>query len=89
MATRSDTATSSRLHLSVSDTKDSVFLENNKDDEEIVQERLKVVSDALKTILEAVGEDVEREGLVRTPLRAAKALFFFTKGYEENIECEP
>ena len=32
-----------------------------------------------------MGEDPNREGLVDTPNRAAKAIMFFTKGYEENV----
>ncbi|MCP5050220.1 MAG: GTP cyclohydrolase I FolE [bacterium] len=39
-----------------------------------------------KEILQAIGEDVDREGLKKTPLRAAKAFRFLTKGYHENIE---
>jgi GTP cyclohydrolase I len=35
-------------------------------------------------ILKEVGEDIEREGLVKTPHRAAKAINFLTKGYDEN-----
>ena len=33
-----------------------------------------------------MGEDVEREGLESTPMRAAKALRFFTKGYTQTVE---
>ena len=33
-----------------------------------------------------VGEDPEREGLVRTPLRVAKALDFLTSGYQITVE---
>jgi GTP cyclohydrolase I len=32
-------------------------------------------------LLQCLGEDVEREGIVRTPMRAAKALQFLTSGY--------
>jgi len=37
-----------------------------------------------KEILRLLGEDVEREGLVKTPERVAKALQFITKGYQED-----
>jgi len=49
------------------------------------QERLQRLSGAVKTILECVGEDPERDGLEETPMRYAKALMYFTKGYEENV----
>ena len=41
--------------------------------------------DAVRTILECVGEDPARPGLLDTPERYAKALLFFTKGYGENL----
>jgi GTP cyclohydrolase I len=37
-------------------------------------------------VLELIGEDPEREGLIRTPLRVAKALHFLTNGYNMNAE---
>jgi GTP cyclohydrolase IA len=37
-------------------------------------------------IIERIGEDVKREGLNRTPYRAAKAMEFMCRGYKENIE---
>ena len=37
------------------------------------------------TLLTFTGEDPGREGLHQTPERYAKAMMFFTKGYEENL----
>ncbi len=37
-------------------------------------------------IIEAIGEDVTREGLVDTPKRAAKAFKFLNNGYEKNLK---
>ncbi len=42
------------------------------------------ISDMYKNILSDVGEDAEREGLVKTPIRAAKAMQFLTQGYDLN-----
>ncbi|KAG9510426.1 Aromatic-L-amino-acid decarboxylase [Fragariocoptes setiger] len=39
-----------------------------------------------RNLLEAVGEDINREGLLKTPERAAKALTFFTAGYQLDIK---
>lgn len=38
-----------------------------------------------KNLLKYIGEDVDRDGLKKTPLRAAKAFKYLTKGYQENI----
>lgn len=47
--------------------------------------RLDKMSGAVRTILECIGEDPSREGLLGTPERYAKAMLFFTRGYQENI----
>ena len=52
---------------------------------EDAQARLDKLSGAVRTILECIGEDPDREGLHGTPERYAKAMMFFTKGYEENL----
>ena len=33
-----------------------------------------------------LGEDPDRDGLLETPMRAAKAITFFTKGYQETVQ---
>lgn len=44
------------------------------------------IAPQIRSIIEALGEDPAREGLVRTPERADKALRFLTSGYSTNIE---
>lgn len=44
------------------------------------------IADAVKTILTELGEDPNREGLLETPERYARAMLFFTKGYEDNVK---
>lgn len=44
------------------------------------------MKDAYATIIEAVGEDLQRPGLVGTPERAAKAMDFLTRGYRQNVD---
>lgn len=45
-----------------------------------------VIEDAVRTLLLGLGEDCEREGIKKTPLRVAKAFKFGTKGYKQNVE---
>ncbi len=58
-------------------------LEEPSDKQEMRLERMK---GAVRTLLECVGEDPDRQGLLDTPERYAKALLFFTKGYQENVQ---
>jgi hypothetical protein len=56
----------------------------DKDSRETKQ--LGKLTEAVRTILECIGEDPTREGLLETPERYAKAMLFFTKGYEEDLD---
>ncbi len=60
-------------------------INRQKCDDETVDRRVVDLSNSYLSILESIGEDPNREGLKKTPLRAAKAILHFTKGYEENI----
>ncbi len=44
------------------------------------------LSDLYKHIITETGEDPSREGLLKTPERAAKALQYMTKGYNQTLE---
>ncbi len=45
-----------------------------------------IVEDQFRAIIEAIGENPEREGLIKTPQRAAKAMEFLTQGYEQDLD---
>ncbi|MFT4766140.1 MAG: GTP cyclohydrolase I [Oleispira sp.] len=49
-------------------------------------EAMKALSDLYSQVITGLGEDVNREGLVDTPKRAAKAMQFLTSGYEQSLE---
>lgn len=56
-----------------------------RENPEEAEARLQKLAGAVRTMLECIGEDPDREGLHGTPERYAKAMMFFTKGYEENL----
>ncbi len=45
------------------------------------------ISESYRSIIERLGEDPEREGLVKTPERIAKAMQFLTQGYAQDAEA--
>jgi GTP cyclohydrolase I len=52
--------------------------------EEYNIEATEAVKEKFASIIEGVGEDVNREGLIKTPERAAKAMLFLTQGYDQD-----
>src|SRR6187200_716724 len=45
------------------------------------------MQDLVRRLLAELGEDPDREGLARTPLRVEKALAFLTSGYKADIDA--
>ena len=44
------------------------------------------LTELYRSILESVGEDTGRDGLLGTPERAARAIAFLTQGYRQNVD---
>jgi GTP cyclohydrolase I len=44
----------------------------------------KLFEDSVKNMLEIIGEDVNRDGLVKTPERVFRSFKFLTSGYDQN-----
>src|SRR5881227_4065153 len=48
--------------------------------------KLARMEDTFRNLLEAIGENPQREGLLRTPSRAARAFEFLTNGYRQDLD---
>ena len=48
------------------------------------QESIDQLANSYSTLLTLIGEDISREGILKTPVRAAKAMQFLTHGYDLN-----
>jgi GTP cyclohydrolase IA len=58
-------------------------LKEFKYDDEITE----ILSKNFKEVIDQIADDSNREGLVRTPERVAKAMQFLTKGYDEDPDA--
>lgn len=50
------------------------------------QQHIEEIAKHYSAIIELIGEDVSRQRLEKTPMRAAKALWYLTRGYRENAQ---
>ena len=64
--------------------KPNVAMGNYTKEEIFCPETIEKLKEHYKAILELLGEDVSREGLLKTPERVAKAMSFLTQGYDQN-----
>lgn len=53
---------------------------------ELSQETIEKIAQHYEAIISLIGEDTTREGLVKTPMRAAKALAYITRGYRQDAD---
>ena len=52
--------------------------------DQISEDTIKEIAFHYSEIIRLLGEDVSREGLVKTPMRAAKAIAYVTRGYRQD-----
>lgn len=51
-----------------------------------VEAKIDAIADHMRQIISLLGEDAGREGLIKTPQRAAKALWYMTNGYRTSAD---
>ncbi len=64
------------------DTSERLTLKRNR----LAQDRVQEMERVFGELLDAVGEDRKRQGLLKTPARAARSFEFLTQGYRQTVE---
>jgi GTP cyclohydrolase IA len=60
--------------------------DNNNKQQHDLKSKINEISNSYLDIIYSIGENPNRQGLIETPRRAAEALMYFTKGYQENVK---
>ncbi len=64
------------------DTSERLTLKRNR----LAQDRVQAMERVFGELLDAVGEDRNRQGLLKTPGRAARSFEFLTQGYRQTVD---
>ncbi len=60
---------------------------NIKEVEKLTDEqRIGMIAERMQDIITLLGDDTDRDGLVKTPMRSAKALYYLTSGYRSDAD---
>ena len=83
-------STSNSSDIPNSDLIDQISTSNGRDDKCSTDQNtknvdIKKIEDGVHSILEALGEDPNREGLLKTPYRVATSMKFLTEGYNQSL----
>ena len=74
------------LQLSKLDSQSSRAMWKDSEEKSSAEEVVGQMEKAFETIINCLGDPKpQRDGLRKTPMRAARALCYFTKGYEEDL----
>ena len=78
-----DSSSKSDPRANISDTSSETASSEHNSEQ---NDKLVKMAAAFKTIIECCGDDVNREGVLATPMRAAKAMTVFTSGYCQTVD---
>ena len=74
------------LRLSKLDSQGARAMWRDPEERSNAEEVVGKMEEAFDTIIKCLGDPKpQRDGLKKTPMRAARALCYFTKGYEEDL----
>ncbi len=75
-----------KLHASMWSITDNIIRMSYKKNEQYDEQSIAKLIDNYRNIISEIGEDPEREGLLKTPERIAKAMMYTTQGYNMSAK---